>query len=27
LFNFALGKGYESDLIREILDELTIWYG
>ncbi|MCX6286745.1 MAG: regulatory protein RecX [Bacteroidetes bacterium] len=24
LFNFALGKGYESDLIREILDELKI---
>ena len=24
LFNFASGKGYESDLIREILDELTI---
>ncbi|MCX6282273.1 MAG: regulatory protein RecX [Bacteroidetes bacterium] len=24
LFNFALGKGYESDLVREILDELKI---
>ena len=24
LFNFALGKGYEYDLIREILDELKI---
>ncbi len=24
LFNFALGKGYEHDLIREILDELKI---
>jgi len=24
LFNFALGKGYESDLIREILEELNI---
>ena len=24
LFNFALGKGYEHDLIREILDDLNI---
>ncbi|MEI6885242.1 MAG: regulatory protein RecX [Bacteroidota bacterium] len=24
LFNFALGKGYEHDLIRQILDELKI---
>jgi regulatory protein len=23
IFNFALGKGYESDLVREILDELN----
>ena len=23
LFNFALGKGYEYDLVREILDKLN----